>query len=320
VQKNRTAQRVSVFTESVIREMTRLCQQHGGINLAQGFPDFDPPRELLEAAWRALEDGYNQYAITWGDPELRAALAEKMERYNGVRYDPDRHLTVTCGATEAMMATMLALVEPGEEVVVFEPFYENYGPDAALSGARLRYVTLDLSHPDFPYDPRELEQAFNRNTKAIVVNTPHNPTGKVFTRAELEHIADLCRHYDAVAITDEVYEHILYDGARHVSLASLPGMAGRTVTIGSTSKTYSVTGWRVGWAAVADDALAGAIRKAHDFLTVGAAAPLQRAAAVALRFPEGYYRELRESYQQKRDRMLGILRESGFRPTVPRGA
>jgi aminotransferase len=320
VQKNRTAQRVSVFTESVIREMTRLCQQHGGINLAQGFPDFDPPRELLEAAWRALEDGYNQYAITWGDPELRAALAEKMERYNGVRYDPDRHLTVTCGATEAMMATMLALVEPGEEVVVFEPFYENYGPDAALSGARLRYVTLDLSHPDFPYDPRELEQAFNRNTKAIVVNTPHNPTGKVFTRAELEHIADLCRHYDAVAITDEVYEHILYDGARHVSLASLPGMAGRTVTIGSTSKTYSVTGWRVGWAAVADDALAGAIRKAHDFLTVGAAAPLQRAAAVALRFPERYYRELRESYQQKRDRMLGILRESGFRPTVPRGA
>lgn len=218
------------------------------------------------------------------------------------------------------MATMLALVEPGEEVVVFEPFYENYGPDAALSGARLRYVTLDLSHPDFPYDPRELEQAFNRNTKAIVVNTPHNPTGKVFTRAELEHIADLCRHYDAVAITDEVYEHILYDGARHVSLASLPGMAGRTVTIGSTSKTYSVTGWRVGWAAVADDALAGAIRKAHDFLTVGAAAPLQRAAAVALRFPERYYRELRESYQQKRDRMLGILRESGFRPTVPRGA
>ncbi len=220
----------------------------------------------MAAAQRALADGYNQYAITWGAPDLRQALAEKMERYNGVRYDPDRHLTVTCGATEAMMATMLALVNPGDEVVVFEPFYENYGPDAALSGARLRYVTLDLSRPDFPYDPGELERAFNRNTKAIVVNTPHNPTGKVFSRAELEHIADLCRHYDVLAVTDEVYEHILYDGAQHVSLASLPGMAERTVTISSMSKTYSVTGWRVGWAAVADDAVAGAIRKAHDFL------------------------------------------------------
>jgi aspartate/methionine/tyrosine aminotransferase len=281
---SRTAQRVSLFQESVIREMTRLVQQEGGINLAQGFPDFDPPQELLEAAQRALAEGYNQYAITWGDPEFRAALAEKMERFQGIRYDPDRHLTVTCGATEAMMATMLATVNPGEEVVVFEPFYENYGPDAALSGARLRYVPLDLSRPDFPYDPRELERAFSRNTKAIVVNTPHNPTGKVFRREELEHIADLCRHYGALAVTDEVYEHILYDGAQHVSLAALPGMAGRTVVISSMSKTYSVTGWRVGWAAVADEALAGAIRKAHDFLTVGAPAPLQRAGVVALRF------------------------------------
>jgi len=320
VTANRTAQRVSVFQESVIREMTRLAQQHGGINLAQGFPDFDPPQELLAAAQRALADGYNQYAITWGAPDLRQALAEKMERYNGVRYDPDRHLTVTCGATEAMMATMLALVNPGDEVVVFEPFYENYGPDAALSGARLRYVTLDLSRPDFPYDPGELERAFNRNTKAIVVNTPHNPTGKVFSRAELEHIADLCRHYDVLAVTDEVYEHILYDGAQHVSLASLPGMAERTVTISSMSKTYSVTGWRVGWAAVADDAVAGAIRKAHDFLTVGAAAPLQQAGVVALRFPDRYYREMARSYQRKRDLLLGALREVGFRPTVPKGA
>ncbi len=318
--KPRTAQRVSLFQESVIREMTRLVNQYGGINLAQGFPDFDPPRELLAAAQQALADGYNQYAITWGDPELRAALADKLERYHGVRYDPDRHLTVTCGATEAMMATMLATVNPGEEVVVFEPFYENYGPDAALSGARLRYVTLDPSRPDFPYDPRELERAFNRHTKAIVVNTPHNPTGKVFRRDELEHIADLCRHYDALAITDEVYEHILYDGAQHTSLASLPGMAQRTVTISSTSKTYSVTGWRVGWAAVADDQLAGAIRKAHDFLTVGAAAPLQHAAVVALRFSDRYYRELASSYQAKRDLLLAALREVGFRPTVPQGA
>lgn len=318
--KNRTAQRVSLFQESVIREMTRLANQYGGINLAQGFPDFDPPQELLTAAQRALAEGYNQYAITWGDPELRRALADKLERHQGVRYDPDRHLTVTCGATEAMMATMLATVNPGEEVVVFEPFYENYGPDAALSGARLRYVTLDLSHPDFPYEPRELERAFSRNTKAIMVNTPHNPTGKVFRRDELEHIAELCRHYDAVAITDEVYEHILYDGTQHLSLASLPGMAQRTVTISSTSKTYSVTGWRVGWAAVADDALAGAIRKAHDFLTVGAAAPLQRAAVVALRFPDSYYRDLSGSYQGKRDLLLDALHQVGFRPTVPKGA
>ncbi len=317
---SRTAQRVSLFQESVIREMTRLVQQEGGINLAQGFPDFDPPQELLEAAQRALAEGYNQYAITWGDADFRAALADKMERYHGLRYDPDRHLTVTCGATEAMMATMLATVNPGEEVVVFEPFYENYGPDAALSGARLRYVRLDLSRPDFPYDPRELERAFSRNTKAIVVNTPHNPTGKVFRREELEHIADLCRHYDALAVTDEVYEHILYDGAQHVSLASLPGMAGRTVTISSMSKTYSVTGWRVGWAAVADEALAGAIRKAHDFLTVGAPAPLQRAGVVALGFGDAYYREMAASYQRRRDLLLGALQEVGFRPTVPQGA
>jgi aspartate/methionine/tyrosine aminotransferase len=317
---SRTAQRVSLFQESVIREMTRLVQQEGGINLAQGFPDFDPPQELLEAAQRALAEGYNQYAITWGDPEFRAALAEKMERFQGIRYDPDRHLTVTCGATEAMMATMLATVNSGEEVVVFEPFYENYGPDAALSGARLRYVPLDLSRPDFPYDPRELERAFSRNTKAIVVNTPHNPTGKVFRREELEHIADLCRHYGALAVTDEVYEHILYDGAQHVSLAALPGMAGRTVVISSMSKTYSVTGWRVGWAAVADEALAGAIRKAHDFLTVGAPAPLQRAGVVALRFGDDYYREMAASYRRRRDLLLDALREVGFRPTVPQGA
>jgi aspartate/methionine/tyrosine aminotransferase len=316
----RTARRVSVFQESVIREMTRLCQQHAGINLAQGFPDFDPPRELVEAAHRALSDGYHQYAITWGAPSFRQALAEKMERHHGLSYDPDRHLTVTCGATEAMMATMLALVDPGDEVVVFEPFYENYGPDAALSGARLRYVPLDLDDPEFPYDSKALEQAFGPRTKAVVLNTPHNPTGKVFGRDELEQVADLCRHYDAVAVTDEVYEHITYDGARHTSLACLPGMADRTVVIGSLSKTYSVTGWRVGWAAVADPRLTEAIRKAHDFLTVGAPAPLQEAGAVALRFPDSYYVELAASYQRRRDLLLAALRRVGFRPTVPRGA
>ncbi len=316
----RTAQRVSVFQESVIREMTRLCQQHGGINLAQGFPDFDPPRELVEAAHRALRDGYHQYAITWGAPSFRQALADKMDRHYGLHYDPERHLTVTCGATEAMMATMLATVDPGDEVVVFEPFYENYGPDGALAGARLRYVPLNLDDPEFPYDPKELEQAFGPRTKAVVLNTPHNPTGKVFRRDELEHLADLCRHYDALAITDEVYEHITYDGAKHTSLASLPGMAERTVVVGSLSKTYSVTGWRVGWAAVRDARLSEAIRKAHDFLTVGAPAPLQEAGAVALRFPEAYYEELARGYQCKRDLLLGALRRVGFRPTVPRGA
>ncbi len=316
----KTAKRVSIFQESVIREMTRLCQQHGGINLAQGFPDFDPPRELVEAAHRALADGFHQYAITWGALRFRQALAAKMERHYGLQYHPDQHLTVTCGATEAMMATMLATVDPGDEVVVFEPFYENYGPDAVLSGARLRYVSLDLTDPEFPYDPKELEQAFGPRTKAVVLNTPHNPTGKVFRQDELEQIADLCRHYDVLAITDEVYEHITYEGARHISLASLPGMAERTVVVGSMSKTYSVTGWRVGWAAVRNAQLAEAIRKAHDFLTVGAPAPLQEAGAVALGFPDAYYVELAASYQRKRDQLLEVLRRVGFRPTVPKGA
>jgi aminotransferase len=290
------------------------------VNLAQGFPDFPSPPELLEAAARALRDGFNQYAITWGSPRLRQAIAEKLAWYNGVEVDPDRHVTVTCGATEAMIATLLAVANAGDEVVIFEPFYENYGPDALLSGAVPRYVPLALDDPAFAFDHDALARAFSPRTRAIVVNTPHNPTGKVFSRAELELIADLCRRHDALAITDEVYEHLLYDGREHVSLASLPGMAERTVTINSMSKTYSVTGWRVGWAVIRDELITTAIRKAHDFLTVGAAAPLQEAGAAALRLPRTYYTDLAAMYRGKRDRLLGILREAGFRCFTPYGA
>jgi aspartate/methionine/tyrosine aminotransferase len=315
-----TAARVGLFTESVIREMTRLANTHDAINLAQGFPDFDAPAELLDAAVDALRTGWNQYAITWGSPRLREAIARKVAWSNGIQVDPERHITVTCGATEAMMATMLAVVDPGDHVVVFEPFYENYGPDALLSGAQLRYVRLDLDTPTMPFDPDELRAACGPSTRAIVVNSPHNPTGKVFTRDELEFIASVCRDRDLLAITDEVYEHIVYDGAEHVSLASLPGMAERTVTINSMSKTYSVTGWRVGWVITANDAISNGVRRAHDFLTVGAAAPLQEAGARALAFPREYYAGLSGLYQEKRDQMLEILLGAGFRCVVPKGA
>jgi aminotransferase len=315
-----TAARVARFQESVIREMTRLSDMHGAINMAQGFPDFDSPEALVAAAKRALDDGVNQYAVTWGDPELRAAIAEKILWYNGIAYDPERHITVTCGATEAMMAALQATVNPGDEVVVFEPMYENYGPDAIMAGATLRYVRLDLGAPGCPFDPGELAAAFGPRTKAIIVNTPHNPSGKVFTRAELEIIADQCIRHNALAITDEVYEHILYDGERHVSIAALPGMAARTITINSMSKTYAVTGWRVGWAAVQDDAIAGAVRRAHDFLTVCAAAPLQHAGIMALRLPPSYYDAIGPFYQAKRDRFLAALVDVGFKVIQPRGA
>jgi aminotransferase len=313
-----TASRVGVFTESVIREMTRLAAMHGGINLAQGFPDFPAPADLIDAAARALRDGYNQYAITWGAPALRQALAEKVRWFNGIEVDPERHITVTCGATEAMMATLLATVNPGEEVIVFEPFYENYGPDAKLSGAVPRFVQLRLE-PGFPFDPDELRAQVTPRTKAIIINTPHNPTGKIFSRAELEFIADLCQRHNLLAITDEVYEHIVYDGQAHITLAALPGMADRTVIINSISKSYSVPGWRVGWT-IAPAAIADGIRKVHDFLTVGAAAPLQEAAVTALGFPRTYYTDLAAMYQRKRDTLLGILEESGFRYLVPSGA
>ncbi|HUI28165.1 MAG TPA: aminotransferase class I/II-fold pyridoxal phosphate-dependent enzyme, partial [Candidatus Kryptonia bacterium] len=259
------------FVESVIRGMTRLCNEYGGINLAQGFPDFPAPAELKLAARHAIDADYNQYAVTWGVREFRAAIADKMERDNGVRCDPDAEVTVTCGSTEAMVAALLAVVNPGDEVVIFEPFYENYGPDTIITGARPRYVTL--RPPAFSFEPAELRAACSARTKAIIVNTPHNPTGHVFARAELEQIAAVCDEFDCLAITDEIYEYITYDGRPHVSLASLPGMRERTITISGLSKTYSVTGWRLAYA-VAPSNLTAAIRKMHDFLTVGAPHPL----------------------------------------------
>jgi aminotransferase len=305
------------FTESVIREMTRLAHLHGAVNLSQGFPDFAAPEEVKEAARRAVSSDINQYAITWGARSLREAIAAKFHALYGVPVDPEREITVTCGSTEAIVASLLAVLDPGDEAVVFEPFYENYGPDAILSGAVPRFVKL--RPPDWSFDPDELSGAFGPRTRAIVVNTPHNPTGKVFTRAELETIAGLCRRHDAVALTDEIYEHILYDGAVHVPIATLPGMAERTITINGMSKTYAVTGWRVGWA-IAPPPLTNAIRKVHDFLTVGAAAPLQEAGAIALRLPSEYYEELAAGYDRRRKRMLDILDRAGFRTFRPSGA
>uniref|UniRef100_A0A832MN80 Aminotransferase n=1 Tax=Eiseniibacteriota bacterium TaxID=2212470 RepID=A0A832MN80_UNCEI len=313
----RVAERSTRFSESVIREMTRLCARHGGVNLAQGFPDFPAPEVLKEAAARAVMADVNQYAITWGSRRLRDALVAKQERFTGLAFDPETEVTVCCGATECMAATLLALVDPGDEVIVFEPYYENYGPDAILCGATPRFVRL--REPDWSYDPDELERAFSNRTRAIVINTPHNPTGKVFSRAELEHVAALCRRWDAVAVTDEIYEHILYDDAEHVSLASLEGMRERTVTISGASKTYGVTGWRVGWC-LAPPPLTAAIRKVHDFLTVGAPAPLQEACATALELPRDYYERLAASYREKREFLVPALAAAGFRPWRPRGA
>jgi aminotransferase len=313
----RASAKAARFTESVIREMTRLAHLHGAVNLSQGFPDFAAPEEVKEAARRAISSEINQYAITWGARSLREAIAAKFTRLYGVPVDPEREVTVTCGSTEAMIATLLAVLDPGDEVVVFEPFYENYGPDAILSGATPRFVKL--RPPDWAFDEGELRRAFTPRTRAIIVNTPNNPTGKVFARAELLAIAALCVEHDALAITDEIYEHILYDGATHVPMAALPGMAARTVTINGMSKTYSVTGWRVGWA-IAPPSLTASIRKVHDFLTVGAAAPLQEAGALALALPDAYYRALAEAYTRRRDRLVPILQRAGFRTHVPRGA
>ena len=311
------SQKAAQFTESVIREMTRLSDEHGAVNLSQGFPDFAAPEAVKTAARDAIAADINQYAVTWGARPLREAVAREFTRRYGVAVDPDTQVTVCCGSTEAMMSTMLATLDPGDEVVVFEPFYENYGPDAILSGAVPRYVTLH--EPDWTVDPDALAAAFNDRTRAIIINTPNNPTGKVFTRAELTTIAELCRRWDVLAITDEIYEHIIYDGCRHVPMAAIDGMADRTVTLNSLSKTYSVTGWRVGWA-IAPPGLTGAIRKVHDFLTVGAAAPLQEAGAVALSFPETYYAELAAGYQRRRDMLLALLEARGFVCFTPRGA
>jgi aspartate/methionine/tyrosine aminotransferase len=305
------------FTESVIREMNRLAVAAGAVSLSQGFPDFPAPPELKQAASDALFADVNQYAITWGAKPLRDAIATKTARtYPGWEIDPETQVTVTCGATEGMIAAMLAILDPGDELIVFEPFYENYGPDAILTGATARYVTLH--EPDWYFDPDELRAQITPRTRGLVLNSPHNPTGKVFDRAELETIADICQEYDLVAFTDEIYEHIVYAG-EHIPLATLPGMAERTVAVNSVSKTYSVTGWRVGWV-IASPELTGGIRKTHDFLTVGAAAPLQQAAAVALSFPDGYYGELAAEYRERRDTLLPALESAGFRIYQPDGA
>jgi aspartate/methionine/tyrosine aminotransferase len=300
--------------------MTRLNLQLNGperaVNFAQGFPDFNTDARILDAAANALRDGYNQYATTWGAPQLREAVAGKQSSAWGRAVDPDTEVTVSCGATEAMIAAMLAAIDPGDEVIVFEPFYENYGPDCIISGAVPRYVTLQA--PDWSFDPQALRAAFNRKTRAIVVNTPHNPTGKVYSQAELELIAQLCIEHDAIAITDEIYEHLVYRG-RHVSLATLPGMQERTITISGASKTYSVTGWRIGWL-IAPPGLTAGIRKVHDFLTVGAAHPLQVAIAAALALPSSFYVELLGDYQERRDAIVTGLQDCGFEVSSPDGA
>jgi len=320
--KHFLSDKVEHFTESVIREMTRQAMLHGAVNLAQGFPDFPAPAEIKLAAQEAVASDVNQYAITWGAKSLRNAIARQMEEWQGIAVDPETQITVCCGSTEAMISTLLAVCNKGDEVVIFEPFYENYGPDSVLSGAKPVFVKLRppaAADGEWSFDEGELRAAFHHSTKAIILNTPNNPTGKVFTRAELELIRDLCVEFNVLAITDEIYEHILYDGTEHISMAGLEGMSERTVTINGLSKSYSVTGWRVGWA-VGPAAVTNAIRKVHDFLTVGAPAPLQQAGAAALGLPRVYYENLANGYRARRDRLMPALAEAGFRCFRPRGA
>jgi aminotransferase len=312
-----TATQLSRFSESVIRGMTRLANQYGAINLAQGFPDFDPPEELLAALERATRGPHHQYAVTWGAPRFRQALARKISHFTGLAVDPDTQLVVTCGSTEAMMVAMMTACNPGDKVVVFSPFYENYAADAILSGAEPIYVPLHA--PDFHFDSGELARAFAQKPKAIIVCNPSNPTGKVFTRAELLEILKLAEQHDAFVITDEPYEHLVYAPHEHVYCAALPGAFDRVITCNSLSKTYSITGWRLGYVHAAPAVIAQA-RKVHDFLTVGAAAPLQEAAVAGLELPDSYYAGLRESYAQKRDLFLGYLRQTGLPFTEPQGA
>jgi aminotransferase len=315
------SRKASLFTESVIREMTREALKHGAVNLSQGFPDFPAPEDIKRVAMEAISKDINQYAITWGARDFREAIARKTKRYLGLDIDPETEITVTCGSTEGMIAAMMATVDPGEEVVIFEPFYENYAPDAILSDAKPLYIPLRA--PDWSFDEQELRAAFNDRTKAIIICNPNNPTGKVFTRKELEFIADLCREFDALCFTDEIYEHIIYprSGAdiTHISMAQLPGMRERTVIVNSMSKTYSVTGWRVGYC-IAPPEITSGIRKVHDFLTVGAAAPLQAAGAYALSLPPEYYDRLQSEYEARRDLLLPVLETAGFATFVPDGA
>jgi aspartate/methionine/tyrosine aminotransferase len=321
-QKSFLSGKVERFTESVIREMTRQAMLYKAVNLAQGFPDFPAPREIKESAQEAIAGDINQYAITWGAKNLRDAIARQCQVWQGLRVDPETEITVCCGSTEAIVSTLLAVCNPGDEVVIFEPFYENYGPDSIISGAKPRFVKLRppaTSDGEWTFDERDLRAAFHNHTKAIVLNTPNNPSGKVFTRSELELIRDLCVEFNVLAITDEIYQHIVYDGSEHVSIACLDGMRERTVTINGMSKAYSVTGWRVGWT-IAPPEITNAIRKVHDFLTVGAPAPLQEAGAVALGLPPGYYKQLADGYRMRRDLLLPALEKAGFRCFPPRGA
>lgn len=312
-----TATRLKTFTESVIREMTRVADKYGAINLSQGFPDFDPPPELVAAANRALEQGYHQYAVTWGSPRFRQALAKKQSHWMGLDLDPDANIVVTCGATEAMMTAMMTVCNPGDKVIVFSPFYENYGADTILTGAQPIYVPLEP--PDFTFDPDRLRNAFERGVKALVLCNPSNPTGKVFTPEELSVVAGLAREFDTFVITDEVYEHIVYEPLRHTYIAGLDGMSERTISCSSLSKTYAITGWRLGYVIACPDVIYEA-RKVHDFLTVGAAAPLQEAAVTALNFPLDYYDKVRENYTGLRDCFLGYLDKAGLAYTKPEGA
>lgn len=312
-----TSRRTAVFTESVIREMSRVAARHGAINLAQGFPDWDPPAALLQAAREAIDDSRHQYAVTWGSPELREALAAKLTRFTGLPVDPERELVVTCGATEAMMVAMMTVCDPGDRVGLFSPFYENYNADAILAGAQAVHVPLHPPH--YRFDPDELRRAFASGLKAFVLCNPSNPCGRVFTPAELQRIADLAEEFDVFVLTDEVYEHIVFPPHRHTYFSALPGMAQRTLMCSSLSKTFAITGWRLGYVHAAPEIIAQA-RKVHDFLTVGAAAPLQHAVVTALRFPPEYYTGLAAEYAASRDVLLGYLDQTGLPYTRPEGA
>ncbi len=311
------ARRLNNFTESVIREMTRVANKYNAINLSQGFPDFDPPLELVKAAKKALDDGFHQYAVTWGAPDFRQALAKKLMRWTGLDINPDTNIVVTCGSTEAMMTAMMTVCNPGDKVIIFSPFYENYGADTILSGAIPIYVPL--YPPDFNFDPEELEKAFEKGVKALVLCNPSNPTGKVFSREELLFIADLAIKFDTFIITDEVYEHIVYKPHSHIHMAGLPHMFERTISTSSLSKTYSITGWRIGYVMAPEKVVNGA-KKVHDFLTVGAAAPLQQAAVTALNFSDQYYENLANDYIRRRDIFLSYLDKAGLKYTRPQGA
>ena len=309
--------RTANFTDSVIRRMTRISNQYGAVNLSQGFPDFEPPKEILNRLAEVTKEDFHQYSITWGAQNFREALARKIQHFSGVEVNPNEELVVTCGSTEAMMAAMMSVTNPGDKVIVFSPFYENYGADTILSGAQPIYVPLNP--PEFNFDPNVLEEAFRQKPKAIIVCNPSNPCGKVFTRSELEIIAGLAKKYDSFVITDEVYEHILYKPNVHTYMASLPGMKERTITCNSLSKTYSITGWRLGYVQ-ANAEIIERVKKVHDFLTVGAAAPLQEAAVTGLNFGDDYYKDLQEKYTHKRNLFLKGLDDIGLRHTNPQGA